>query len=382
MLYIEIPKRNYHYEVNNEEDEDPCESDEELIKETASTGRAKDPEIAKSKDNLHKISPKPLTETRSSKKMRKSSDGSGNSGNKDKDKARRKSSSTTSSGSHKGRKKVGPSGSITSKKSPSRKGKKTLTPVPSVEQVITVEEATASTQTEGDVPKTTGEAQTIFYYDEGDDTIRDFLLSEAFELLLTDFLMPSLERPPGNLPPENMKMEKWILLAKVKTSQFFGVFPGKHLPEAPNPLPSLADLYAAFSEITFYKDVMSARDFLVSTLQHRLNAADGNSIYWTRSRKLRTPDIEMEKLFTHFRESTSTEDEIDLLDYNFLSEKLSNAEIFTEELKTEVFGTEGKEEGRRRSSIKIFGSGNVIFGDDEMEKGCGAGESWLDESFY
>jgi len=81
----------------------------------------------------------------------------------------------------------------------------------------------------------------------------------------------------------------------------------------------------------------------------------------------------MEKLLTHFRESPSSTDEIDLLDYAFLSEKLSNTEIYTEEIKAEVFGTEGKEEGRRRSSIKIFGSGNIVFGDEEQKEQEGGG---------
>jgi len=203
MLYIEIPKRNYHYEVNNEEDEEPCESDEE--KKSSSTIGSDDLKIVlQSKDNLKKVSPKPSNEAESFKKRRKSSGGSGNSGNQDKP---RRKSSTTSSGSNKSRQEAAPSSSVTSRKSLSRRGKKKLTSVPSAEQLIKVEDATASTQTEGDVPTTTGEAQTIFYYDEGDDTIRDFLLSEAFELLLTDFLIPCLERRPGNLPPEHIGME-------------------------------------------------------------------------------------------------------------------------------------------------------------------------------
>lgn len=109
---------------------------------------------------------------------------------------------------------------------------------------------------------------------------------------------------------------------------------------------------------------MSARDFLLSTL-HPRDVPEQDCIYWTRSRNLVTPDVDMSEYFTRFRESLkeAATQEDDMLDYDFLSDRLSNPEIFADEIKTEFYGTEPPEEGGRRGSIKIFGSGNKVFGD-------------------
>lgn len=179
MLYIEIPKRTYQYEANNNENEDEFineedytpkivvqEAEEEVVEEEALQPLS--PVVPESPQQEDVRRPSAGTE------MTTSSKGS----------ARTTKTTKTTKTTRKKRKSKGDLKGLSARASPSSKSKK-------------IEEATAETQTEGryNIPKSASEAQTDKSLEEG--PIRDFLFSEAFELFLTDFLIPCLERGPG-----------------------------------------------------------------------------------------------------------------------------------------------------------------------------------------